>query len=32
VLYITTTYPETFVAGPQGLLEDEELDLASLFG
>ncbi len=32
VLYITTTYPETFVAGPQGLLEDEDLDLASLFG
>ena len=32
VLYITTSYPETFVAGPHGLLDDEDLDLSALFG
>jgi hypothetical protein len=32
VLFITTSYPEEFVAGPQGLADNEELDLASLFG
>jgi hypothetical protein len=32
VLYVTTTYPETFVAGPLGLMQEEALDLSSLFG
>ena len=32
VLYITTSYPETFVAGLIGLRHDDDLDLSTLFG
>jgi hypothetical protein len=32
VLYITTSYPEEFVAGPIGLRQDDDLDLSTLFG
>jgi hypothetical protein len=32
VLFVTTSYPEDFVAGPLGLIQDEDLDLSALFG
>ncbi|HWE99723.1 MAG TPA: hypothetical protein VG248_08000 [Caulobacteraceae bacterium] len=31
VLFITTSYPEEFVAGAVGLRQDEDLDLSTLF-
>ena len=32
VLFITTSYPQSMVAGPAGLYPDPDLDLSALFG